>query len=214
MATAVSLLLVGVIAGFGIASLVGGDDAQQTGAERLIGYNVTDMAVADRTDAGAVKAATALLIGLPGLAVSNEQEIDRVLDANIDPTARPALDAVVNAARGRLQSVVDNPSRVGTAKILVIPASYRVRIIDPNTTVVQIWRLTVFLESTGAVVQGAWTTDDITLRWNDRWRVSAYTQASGPSPPVFSASAIPANYAEMQAVLNNSYAYQPSLAGQ
>ncbi len=216
LATSIVLLILGAILGFGLSSLFRGDDNNDQ-ADRIIGYRVTDMAQADRSDAGAVKAATALLVGLPAVSVEPPEVANQILGDAVAPNApeaRTALDLVTSQARLRLLG--DNPNgRVGGAKILVIPASYKVRVTDNDGVTVQIWRQTVFLESTGAVVQGAWNTDDVGLRWqDDRWKVSSYSQTSGPTPPMFTANGQFSTYADLQAVLNNSYAYHPSLAGQ
>ncbi len=219
LTTSIVLLILGAILGFGLSSLFDGDDNTETeqSAERIIGYQVADMANADRSDAGAVKAATALLVGLPAISVETPEVTNRILTEAVAPDAleaRTALDLVTSQARLRLLGENQN-APVGGAKILVIPASYKVRVIENDSVTVQIWRQTVFLESTGAVVQGAWNTDDVGLRWtDDRWKVSSYSQTSGPTPPMFTANGQFSTYADLQAVLNNSYAYHPSLAYQ
>lgn len=220
IATAGILLFIGAIIGFGLAS-VGGDGSPTASSDLLIPYSVEDIEAADKTEAGAIKAATALLIGLPELSVRPAETVDAVLTNNLvvpeqNPDVRPAVEEAIEALRVRLlpssQNGVGSP--IGTAKILVVPAAYRARVIDDNNITVQIWRLSLYLESSGAVAQGVWTTDDVGLVWDgEQWRVAGYGQTLGPTPPLYSPEGAASNYADIQTVLNNAFAYRPALAG-
>jgi hypothetical protein len=208
--------LVGVLLGVGIKS-IGSDGGKtvQTDDSVIANPTVNDIKTAQQTTDGAVRAVTSYITGFPSVALlpaaDQRATIEEIVSPNADPTLKSDLQTLLTQGRQRLFG--SGATTQVTARLVITPASYRVDMLAPDRARVQIWYLSVLVDTNGQQAQSSWTTVDIQVTWTDHWRLATYAAKGGPTPAVVSGSTEPSSFSEVISVFNGfkAFRYAPAL---
>jgi hypothetical protein len=211
----VGLLLLGVLIGFGIKTLTTDDSSNVASDDSIIANPSTkDIKTAPQTSEGAVRAVTSYITGFPSDALLSISDQRKMLDEIVSPTADPTLKADLQTllAQGRQRLFGSGVTNQVTARLVISPASYKVEMLAPDRARVQVWYLSVFVDTSTQQAQSSWTTLDVQVVWTDHWRLATYAAKGGPTPPLVSGSKEPSTFSEVITTFNGfkAFRYAPS----
>jgi hypothetical protein len=142
------------------------------------------------TEAGAIAAAAEAVTVLDGPALLNPSRIRRLVDRLAASSKR---DVLVQAYE---QGAVEARARLGAdtvpAPVVILRSAllgYRLLGFSASAATVAVWR--VGIVGSGATVQPqqAWRTETVSLVWEHHgWKVTSFSSAAGPTPPLPEAS--------------------------
>jgi hypothetical protein len=211
----VVILIVGVLIGVGITSLQpDGEQKAEINDSVIANPTVADMKTAPQTADGAVRAVTSYITGFPSVALLAADEQRKTLDEIVSPTAdtnlRVNLQTLLTQGRQRLFG--SGATSQVTARLVITPASYKVEMLAPDRARVQIWYMSVYVDTNGQQAQSNWTTVDMQVVWNGHWQVATYAAKGGPTPALVSDRGEPDPFGEVITVFNGfkAFRYAPS----
>jgi hypothetical protein len=205
------LLLLGVLIGVGVTSIVSDGPSNVASDGSVIANPSTqDIKTAPQTPEGAVRAVTSYITGFPSGALLTAADQRKMLDEIVSPAADPTLKADLQTllTQGRQRLFGSGVTNQVTARLVVTPASYKVDMLAPDRARVQVWYLTVLVDTNGQQAQSSWTTLDVQMAWTDHWRLATYAAKGGPTPPVVSGSTESSSFSEVISVFNGFKAFR------
>lgn len=143
-------------------------------------------AEAERTEAGAARAAARALASLadPRLLTSHERR--RIVVAEMAPaTYRAKLDPLFDRTYEYLAGILGRPAQDGEVVLRMTPLGYRVEAFSARRATVAIWQVTLLATPARSPI-AAWSTSRAELVWSGgRWRVERFgVDTPGPTPAV------------------------------
>lgn len=209
------ILIVGILIGVGIASIGSGGEKPLAINDSVVANPVlNDMKTAPKTADGAARAVTSYITGFPSVALlaSDDQRktISGIVSPNADPTLERDLVTLATQARNRLfgSGITDQV----TARLVVAPASYKADMLSDDRARVQIWYMSVYVDTNGQLAQSNWTTVDVQVVWTDHWRLATYAAKGGPTPALFSGGSDTSSFSEVISVFNGFKAFRYATA--
>lgn len=210
-------LLLGSLLGWAVKG--GGGDGSDSGDEAsqsalVIAPVIDGVSEAPQTEAGAVKAATALITGFPNLSVQTSAtqgvQLGKLVapDANVD--VMPILQSSLQQFRDTFMGSA-GAERRPVARITVTPVTFKTEMISPNRARVQVWYTTVLIDPARSHVESTWNTADVQLGWTDHWRVVAFNTLLGPTPQPYAPNAIVSEYGDVVKVFDGFKAYSSAV---
>lgn len=223
VASLVLVLFVGCLIGYSIRGSAQGGNAKKLQAKQFQQSDVvvTDISAIDaapKTSQGAVQAVTSFITGQPQISLETPQQEQSVLNDIIAPTADPSVRAdIQNAIDTARNALIGTGSfqKPLTTKILTTPASYRVDMLAPDRARVQVWYMSLEVDSSTQTAQAGWFTNDIQVVWTNHWRIATFSGTAGPTPAVSASNTDNTNgdpYAQVVQNINGFMAFRPALS--
>lgn len=186
-------------------------------AQSVVPTDLESVPDVDRSELGAVKAATSFLTASFNLSLLPDQQraeqLDDLLSLDVTPDSRRDFETQLANTRRDLVGPPGN-ERPLTSKVLTLPGSYRVEDIsadgsDPLSRVrVTVWLQIVQVDSAQQRALSLWTTNTLELTWADHWRINRFERLPGPTPEVLTEDTQFSTYTDVVAVFNQFNAYR------
>jgi len=213
---ALVVFLVGALAGYalGASGRTGADETHDVDAAVIdpADSSLAAVAAAAKSPDGAVKAATAIVTGLPNLALQTASQqqstVQRLLARNAEPNLAADLQKVLSLG----SDVLIKPGAELTSRVFIAPLSYRVAMQGDSRATVTIWYVIVIADSVGPEFESIWSNDVLQLAWEDGWRVASFKTNEGPTPPLVSTGGKFSTYNDLVPVVNGGAAYRYAIS--
>lgn len=176
----------------------------------------TGIVAGDKTENGAVTAATSYIIGFPSVALQTPSDRDRALGAIVAPDAKPEVSQQLQVSLTDIRAQLVGPigaEQAPQARFVMSPLTHKVEVKGPDEAHVILWYVTVFLDPNGSKAESTWSTAEFTLKWTDHWRIVDYGGRLGPTPPLYSRNAQVSPYAEVAQVFSGFRSYRSAVIG-
>lgn len=151
------------------------------------GPAVSRSAVSARDRAGAVEAATGMVVAFDGPDLLDETARRALLDQHASQRARGQLEGVLGEVGSliseRLSLDADDFADAGFVW-RTVPAGWRLTEFSPEHAAVDVWSTGLVVAHGLPLTQPSWRTTRVDLVWErDAWRLRGFESQAGPQPP-------------------------------
>lgn len=204
---AVATLVLGGLAGYAFGNKNNNTASTGRSVSQIAGTTFQDMVNGDPSQAGAVKAATSFISALPEVSILPDTNRTQATSVVFASNAPEEARSFVTYSLANLGKELRPTSSAATSRAVTLPGVYKVARADNGYTVT-IWYCLMVADPQGAKFRSVWQTADVTLVYENGWRVSGFRNAFGPSPALLSPQGQSGDYNAAQPLLDRSFAFR------
>lgn len=214
---ALATLIAGAIGGYLVAGSTGNTTEARAARSAIAVSSIDGMETAEPNEAGAVKAATSFVVGLPVLAVQPNLTRETTIAKIVSPDADPVVGRTLSSTLLSIRTTLFGSATTTESRVVVSPAAYKSLNNAPDGSrddvTVTVWYSMVYADPATENFRSAWFTTVVRLVQSDKgWQIQTLSTENGPTPTLYSNETTASPFSRVQPLLSNSYAYRYALA--